>query len=389
MATESILFTLFLIFTGAAVLAASALYARQSLLVVYILAGLLFGPSGLKLVTDPVIIKEISHIGIIFLLFLMGINLPVDKLMHLVKKTTFITAISSLIFFVVGFLIATGFGFGITEGLIMGAAAMFSSTIIGLKLLPTTVLHHRKQGEIIISILLLQDILAIIVLTILQAGDGSEFPWKDLALLFVALLGISIFAYLFHRYILIKIIAKFDRIQEFIFVVTIGWCLGIAQLAASFNLSHEIGAFIAGVAFAANPIALFISEMLKPLRDFFLVLFFFSLGANFHIDIAQTVIVPAALLALLLLIIKPVTFKFLLERTSETPEDSKEVGYRLGQVSEFSLLIAVLAMDMQIISMKAGYVIQVCTILTFIASSYAVVFKYPTPVAVSDKLRRD
>ncbi|WP_455201045.1 cation:proton antiporter domain-containing protein [Kaarinaea lacus] len=389
MATESILFTLFLIFTGAAVLAASALYARQSLLVVYILAGLLFGPSGLKLVTDPVIIQEISHIGIIFLLFLMGINLPVDKLLHLVRKTTFITAVSSLIFFIVGFLVAAGFGFGLTEGLIMGAAAMFSSTIIGLKLLPTTVLHHRKQGEIIISILLLQDILAIIVLTILQAGESSEFPWKDLAILFIALLGISLFAYLFHRYILIKIIAQFDRIQEFIFVVTIGWCLGIAQLAASFNLSHEIGAFIAGVAFASNPIALFISEMLKPLRDFFLVLFFFSLGANFHIDVAQTVIIPAALLAILLLIIKPITFKFLLERTSESSEDSKEIGYRLGQVSEFSLLIAVLAMDMQIISMKAGYLIQVCTILTFIASSYAVVFKYPTPVAVSDKLRRD
>ena len=389
MATESILFTLFLIFTGAAILAASALYARQSLLVVYILAGLLFGPSGFKLVTDPVIIKEISHIGIIFLLFLMGLNLPIDKLIHLVRKTTFITAISSLIFFVVGFLIAAGFGFGITEGLIMGAAAMFSSTIIGLKLLPTTVLHHRRQGEIIISILLLQDILAIVVLTILQAGDSNGFPWQELSLLFVALLGVSLFAYVFHRYIVIKIIAKYDRIQEFIFVVTIGWCLGIAQLADTFNLSYEIGAFIAGVAFAANPIALFISEMLKPLRDFFLVLFFFSLGANFHIEIAETVIIPAALLALLLLIIKPVTFKFLLERTSENPEDSKEIGYRLGQVSEFSLLIAVLAMDMQLISMKAGYLIQVCTILTFVASSYAVVFKYPTPVAVSDKLRRD
>ena len=389
MQNDLLVFTIFLIFTGAAVLATSALYARQSLLVVYILAGLLFGPSGLKLVTDPIIIQEISHIGIIFLLFLMGINLPVDKLIHLVKKTTFVTAVSSLIFFMAGFLIAVGFGFGLTEGLIMGAAAMFSSTIIGLKLLPTTVLHHRRQGEIIISILLLQDILAIIVLTILQAGNHSGFPWKDLALLFVALLGISLFAYLFHRYILIKIIAHFDRIQEFIFVVTIGWCLGIAQLAASFNLSYEIGAFIAGVVFAANPIALFISEMLKPLRDFFLVLFFFSLGANFHIDVAQTVIIPAALLALLLLVIKPITFKFLLEHTSETPQDSKEIGYRLGQVSEFSLLIAVLAMDMQVISMQAGYLIQVCTILTFVASSYAVVLKYPTPVAVSDKLRRD
>jgi Kef-type K+ transport system membrane component KefB len=389
MANETILFTLFMIFTGAAVLAASALYARQSLLVVYIFAGLVFGPSGLKLVTDPVLIQEISHTGIIFLLFLMGINLPADKLIHLVRKTTFVTTVSSLVFFLAGFLVATVSGFGMVEGLIVGAAAMFSSTIVGLKLLPTTVLHHRHQGEIIISILLLQDILAIVVLTILQVGDLSGFPWQDLLLLFVALIAISIFAYFFHRYALVKIIAKFDRIQEFIFVVTIGWCLGIAQLAASFNLSYEIGAFIAGVVFAANPIALFVSEMLKPLRDFFLVLFFFSLGATFHIDVAQTVFIPATLLALLLLVVKPLTFKFLLERTSETPQDSQEIGYRLGQVSEFSLLIAVLAVEMQVIDLKAGYLIQVCTLLTFIVSSYLVVFKYPTPIAVSDKLRRD
>ncbi|WP_455221120.1 cation:proton antiporter domain-containing protein [Kaarinaea lacus] len=389
MTNETILFTLFMIFTGAAVLAASALYARQSLLVVYILAGLLFGPSGLKLVTDPVVIEEISHTGIIFLLFLMGINLPADKLIHLVRKTTFVTTVSCLVFFIAGFLVASMFGFGMVEGLIIGAAAMFSSTIIGLKLLPTTVLHHRHQGEIVISILLLQDILAIMVLTILQAGDLSDFPWQELLLLFVVLIAISIFAYFFHRVVLVKIIAKFDRIQEFIFVVTIGWCLGIAQLAASFNLSYEIGAFIAGVAFAANPIALFVSEMLKPLRDFFLVLFFFSLGANFHLDVAQTVFIPATLLALSLLIIKPLAFRFLLERTSENPQDSEEIGFRLGQVSEFSLLIAVLVVEMQVIGLKAGYLIQVCTLLTFIVSSYLVVFKYPTPIAVSDKLRRD
>jgi len=389
MMNESILFTLFLIFTGAAILATIALYARQSLLVVYIAIGLLLGPSGMKMITDSVIIKEISHVGIIFLLFLLGINLPIDKLFHLVRKTTFITVVSSILFAILGFAIALFFDFGLSESLIIGAASMFSSTIIGLKLLPTTVLHHRRQGEIIISILLLQDIYAIIVLTILQVGDHNHFPWRELLLLFVALFGISLFAYLFHRYLLIRIIANFDRIQEFIFVVTIGWCLGVAQLAASFQLSYEIGAFIAGVAFASNPIALFVSEMLKPLRDFFLILFFFALGATFNIEIAYTVIVPASLLAIFLLVFKPLVYKFLLQRTSETPHDSREIGYRLGQMSEFSLLIAVLATDMHIISLKAGYLIQVCTLLTFIASSYAVVFKFPTPVAVSDKLRRD
>lgn len=389
MINEPILLTLVLVFTGAAILATAALFARQSLLVVYILVGLIFGASGLEIIKDPAVIEEISHIGIIFLLFLLGINLPVNKLFQLVTKTTIITALSSALFGVIGFVVAFSFGFSWLESLVIGASAMFSSTIIGLKLLPTTVLHHRRQGEVIISILLLQDILAIIVLTILQVGGNSHFPWKELLLLFVALAGISVFAFTFHRFILIRIIAKFDRIQEFIFVITIGWCLGIAQLAAHFNLSYEIGAFIAGVAYASNPIALFISETLKPLRDFFLILFFFTLGATFNINEAYSVVLPAAIMAGLLLIIKPVTFKTLISRVSENPQDSREIGFRLGQTSEFSLLIAVLAVEMGVIGIQAGYLIQVCALITFIVSSYLVVYMFPTPMATSDKLRRD
>jgi len=386
---EPILFILFLVFTGAAVLATTALFARQSLLVVYILAGLIFGRSGFHLITDPILIEEISHIGIIFLLFLLGINLPINKLISLVKETTIITAVSCIAFAIVGFVIAILSGFDLVDGLIIGAASMFSSTIVSLKLLPTTVLHHRRQGEIIISILLLQDIIAIIVLTVLQVGKHNYFPWQELAFLFVALVGISILAYVMHRFVVIKILAQFDRIQEFVFVVTIGWCLGLAQLAATFNLSYEIGAFIAGVAFASNPIALFVSEMLKPLRDFFLILFFFALGAKFNLEIAQTVSLSAALLATSLLLMKPLIFKWLLQRTGTPNQDSKEIGYRLGQISEFSLLIAVLAVDMQVITEKAGYLIQVCTLITFIISSYLVIFQYPTPQGVTEKLRRD
>ncbi len=389
MVNEPILLTLVLVFTGAAVLGTIALYARQSLLVVYMLVGLAFGASGLKIINDPVVIEEISHIGIIFLLFLLGINLPVNKLFHLVRKTTFITTISSALFCIVGIVSGLLFGFTWIESIVIGASVMFSSTIIGLKLLPTTVLHHRRQGEMIISILLLQDILAIVVLTILQVGNNSHFPWKELGILFLALIGISIFAFIFHRYILIRIIARFDKIQEFIFVITIGWCLGIAQLSEHFNLSYEIGAFIAGVAFASNPIALFISEMLKPLRDFFLILFFFTLGAKFDIHEAQSVIIPAIVLASLLLFLKPIAFKFLIKRTSENPEDSREIGFRLGQTSEFSLLIAVLATEMGVIGLKAGYLIQLCALITFIISSYLVIYKFPTPMAISDKLRRD
>lgn len=386
---EPILFTIFLIFTGAAVLATLALYAHQSLLVVYIFLGIILGPFGLELVTDPDLIRHISHVGIIFLLFLLGLNLPPEKLVQLVRKTTVITAVSSVLFGLIGFGVGILFGYTAFESVIIGTALIFSSTIICLKLLPTSVLHHRRIGEIIISVLLLQDLIAILVLVFLQASHQQHVIANEILLLIFAFLGLILFAYLANRYLLIKLMTRFDRIHEYLFVMSLGWCLGIAELSNSVGLSYEIGAFIAGVALATSPISLFMAETLKPLRDFFLILFFFSLGATFNLQMISVVLFPSIVLAFLVLTLKPLIYKILFLRIGEQPQQSSEMGYRLGQASEFSLLIAVLASDMEVISMQAAYLIQVCTLLTFIASSYWVVLKFPTPVAVSDKLRRD
>ena len=145
-------------------LATLALYARQSLLVAYILLGVLLGPWGLRLVSDTTIIQETGHIGIIFLLFLLGLNLHPWQLARMLKKALLVTLLSSLAFGCAGFAVAWVSGFGLVEGLVIGAVMMFSSTIVAIKLLPTTVLHHRHTGEIIISVLLLQDLIAIVVL---------------------------------------------------------------------------------------------------------------------------------------------------------------------------------------------------------------------------------
>jgi len=386
---ESVIFYVFLIFTGAAILATLALYARQSLLVVYILLGVLLGPSGLDWVSDPEVIQEIAHIGIIFLLFLLGINLPPQKLVLMLRKTTLVTGTSSLLFLVIGGGCALLFGFNTIEAFVIGAAMMFSSTIIGLKLLPTTVLHHQHTGEIIISILLMQDIIAIVILMLLPAEWRMALPVLEIVQLILSLVGLIAFAFIFERYILIKLIGRFDRIREYIFLVTIGWCLGMAQLAAILGLSAEIGAFIAGIALATNPISMFIGESLKPLRDFFLILFFFAMGASFDLRIVEEVLLPGLIIAGLALLLKPYIFKWLLAFSGEPVAVGMEVGVRLGQISEFSLLIAVLALELGVIGQKASYLIQLSTIITFIISSYFVVLRYPSPIAISDKLRRD
>ncbi|MBI3571854.1 MAG: cation:proton antiporter [Gammaproteobacteria bacterium] len=388
MPSESLLFVVFLIFTGAAVFATLALYARQALIVSYIVLGVVMGPSLLGWVTDASLIKGVADIGIMFLLFLLGLNMHPQKLIRLLGSATLVTGVSSLVFSAIGVSAGMLLGFTMVESLIVGGGLMFSSTIIGLKLLPTTVLHHRHTGEVMISILLLQDIVAIVLLLVLRAGIGGQTLIADVAGLVLALLGICLLAYLVERYVLIPLITRFDVIQEYIFLLAIGWCLGLAELSVWLGLSHEIGAFIAGVALATSRIALFIAENLKPLRDFFLIIFFFTLGAGLDVNLLADMLIPAAVLAALMLAVKPRVFRLLLARTGEAPPRASEIGMRLGQGSEFALLIAVLALETGVVRSQVAYLLELSTILSMMVSMYLIVRRYPTPIAVRDDLRR-
>lgn len=392
MAEQSLVFSFFLIFTGAAIVASLALYTRQPLLVAYIVLGAILGPYGFEMVTDTKLLTDISHIGIIFLLFLLGLDMQPSHLLHMLKKATLVAIASSLLFFAMGYGVGFTFGYTQAESMIIGIAVMFSSTIIGIKLLPTTVLHHRHTGELVVGLLLLQDVIAIMVLLFLYSGSG-EATNSDTMLQFaktlVALPLLILGAFGFVKYVLLKLIHKFDRFHEYIFLLAIGWCLGLAETANLVGLSAEIGAFVAGVSIATSPIAQYIATSLKPLRDFFLILFFFSIGASFNLSLVGLIAVPATILALLVLGLKPVIFRFLLSRISESPALGWEVGFRLGQISEFSLLIAYIAAGAMMIGEEASHVIQATAILTFLLSSYVVIFNFPSPIAVSDKLRRD
>jgi Kef-type K+ transport system membrane component KefB len=389
MTSDSIIFSIFLIFAGAAVLATLALYARQAMIVAYIVLGMLLGPWGGGLIDDPGWIEGVSEIGIMFLLYLLGINMLPQQLWRMLGEALSVTLMSCAIFTAIGVAIAFAFGFAWHEALLIGGTMMFSSTIIGLKLLPTTTLHHQHTGQIIISILLLQDLFAILVLLIIEGYGLGDNPLYGIAREILALPVLILVTYVLERWVIEPLIRRFDQIQEYIFLLVIAWCLGIAELAAALGLSHEIGAFIAGVALASCPVSKFIADSLRPLRDFFLILFFFSLGAGFNPSVFANIAVPAGLLALTMLFVKPFIFKMLLVRAGERRRVSAEIGARLGQVSEFSLLIAVLALESGFIGDRAGYVIQLATLVTFIASSYWIVMRHPTPIAIRDSLRRD
>ena len=173
---------------------------------------------------------------------------------------------------------------------------------IGIKLLPTTVLHHRHSGELMVGILLIQDFIAILVLLAIESfGQETVNTWtliKPLVMLPILILG-TLGAV---KYTILPLLSRFDRFHEYIFLLAIGWCLGVGEFAHLIGLSYEIGAFIAGVSLASSPISQYIALNLKPLRDFFLILFFFTLGAQLNLQVLSTVMIPMAILTVLVLV---------------------------------------------------------------------------------------
>ena len=388
MGLDNIVLELAVIFGGAAILGTLFLYLRQPIILAYIVLGALMGPWGMKVIRTAAHIERLSHIGIILLLFLLGLNLHPVKLLQLFQKTSMVTLGTSLVFMVLGMLTALCFGFGLEDSAIIGAALMFSSTIVSLKLTPTTTLHQRHTGEMMISVLLFQDIMAILLVLLLGGGQGEGGLLRAFLVVFkLAALGAASFAAT--KYVIIPLFRRFDKIKEYLFLTSLGWCIAMAEVAYLVGLSYEMGAFIAGVTLASFPIALIIAENLKPLREFFLILFFFSIGAKFDFLVTKNVLLPGLALTAVLILAKPLLFRVAFGMIHEEVRIAKELGVRLGQASEFSLLVAFSAVQSGRIAPESSYLIQTVVILTFVVSTYWVVLKYPTPISAKAELRLD
>lgn len=385
---DSIIFDLSVIIIGAAVLGTMFLYARQPIIIAYIAIGVVIGPSGFGLIERTDYIQQISQFGVILLLFLIGLNLQPGKLMRLFKETSLLTLSTSLSFALLSFLFALLIGFDLYSALLFGAAMMFSSTVIGLKLIPTTTLHHKRTGEIMTSVLLIQDVLAILVILFIT-GEQSDNMLLTYIILIVKFVVLCLLSFAGVRYVMTPLLEKFDVIQEYTFLATLAWCLLWAEVAHTLGLSYELGAFVAGLSIASCTVALVIAEHLKPLREFFLILFFFAVGAGLSFEIEPRLIISAILFGVLLVPLKAWIFRFTFRWAGESKNLSTELAVRLAQSSEFSLLVVFAALSMGVLSADKAMFIQVATIVSFVVSTYWVVLKHPTTISGDAKLRQD
>lgn len=368
-------------------LAVLSVVTHQPIIIAYIVAGALLGPFGFSVVKGIPFLNGVSHIGVVLLLFLAGVVLHPRRLFELFKETIIITIATGILFCLIFAAVGRLFGFTHIECLVIGIALMFSSTILVVKLLPTTALHQKRMGSLCIAVLIAQDIIAVAVLLVFT----GRRPESALQTALIPVVAVAFIAgmMLMEQYVIRPVMVRVDYYHEVIYLMALGWCFAGAVIAQKIGFSHEIGAFIAGLSLARSPISLFISEGLKFFRDFFLVLFFFTLGAQINFAVVKVILIPALVFSVLVMGLKPVGYTFFFRFNGEQRRFSKEIGIRLGQASEFSLIVALAANSAKDISQNVTQLIEVVFIITLIVSSYITVIFLPTPIGASKVLKQD
>lgn len=346
-------------------------FIRQPLILGYILAGLLVGPSFLGLIHSEELFQVFSSIGIALLLFIIGLGMNVGELKKL-GKPVFAVAVSTLLTItMVGFSTSSLLGFTKTEALITGLALFFSSTIIIVKILTDKKEQNRLHGQIAIGVILLDDIIATFALLFVAAGaEGGGFNLNEIAFLIAkgsALLG---FLYFCSTKVLPKVSRFMAESQELLFLFAISWGFGIATLFEIAGFSLEVGALFSGVALAASPYVQEIASRLRPLRDFFVVIFFIFLGQSLTLDNIGSALIPAMVLSAIVIIIKPFVVTTVLGLLGYTKRVSFKAGINLSQVSEFSVVLVVLAVSSGLVRNDLGAIITLVAIVTIATSTY-------------------
>ena len=353
-------------------------FLKQPLIVGYILCGIAVGPYFLNLAQSAEYIELFSKLGIAILLFIIGLNLKPNVIRE-VGKVSVITGLGQIVLTsIAGFLVMHSLGYSNIVSFYGAMALTFSSTIIILKLISDKGDLDKLYGKISTGFLLVQDIFATIVLLFisiigkLNSIEGSPFVFS----LLLVLKGIVFFfgIYLISKYILPRISSFLASSQELLFLFSIAWGLGLAGVFYLLGFSIEIGALAAGVALSSFKFSQEIASRMKPLRDFFILLFFVMLGSQMVFADIGMIIVPAIILSVFVLIIIPLIVIFLVDLLGYKDRTSFETGITVAQISEFSLILIALGLSFGQLNREVVSLITLVGIITIPASTYFIIY---------------
>ncbi len=344
---------------------------KQPMIPAYIIVGILLGPVW-KLVDNTEIIETMSLTGIAFLLFIVGLELALKKLKDIGGIASVGAIVQVSLLFVFGFVAASFLGVYGVEAAYLGLIIAFSSTMIVIKLLSDKKELSTLHGKIIIGVLLMQDILAILALSIISSID--DFTVMVLMNSLIKAGAVFVLAYLASKYIFPKLFKFAAKSQELFFMVAISTCFFFSILLSYLGFSIAIGAFIAGISLANLPYNIEIIGKVKSLKDFFATLFFVSLGMGLVVEEITKIMYPLIILTIFVLVLKPLVIMFIGSFFGYTKKVSFFTGISLAQVSEFSIIIASQGVVLGHISSELFTLTIVLSIITMVFTSYMIKF---------------
>jgi Kef-type K+ transport system membrane component KefB len=343
---------------------------RQPLIVGYILTGILVGPSFLHLISDKATFEGFSSIGIALLLFIIGLGLNFDIIRKLGKTVLFVATLEISIMLLLGFVASRAMGLSTLDSLFIGAALTFSSTIIIVKVLNDKREQTRLYGQICIGILLVEDIAATIALLVLSTNNNGGISPGEIGLLGVKGIGLALALTLISTKVLPKLSKFVASSQELLFLFAVAWGFGIATIFSMAGFSLEVGALFAGVSLAGLPYSQEIAARLKPLRDFFVVVFFIVLGEGLELHNLGEALVPALVLSGIVILFKPILVMTGLGILGYTKRTSFKAGLPIAQISEFSLILVLLAQSYNLVSTGTSATVTLIALITIGVTTY-------------------
>ncbi len=374
----TLLLDLGFIVVGAAVFAFVGKLLRMPSIVAYIFAGILLGPA-LGIVELDHSLELIAELGIALLLFLVGLELSFAKIRD-VGRVAVAAGVGQVIFTACGgIVICLMLGFDFMASLFLAVALTFSSTVVVVKLLDQKGHLNRLYGRMAVGIFLVQDLIVILVLTLLAGlghGEGLELGTAAVGLARAfggmgLLLGIVLLA---SKYLLPRPFAWAARSPDTIFIWALFWCLLIVGLAGALELSLEIGAFLAGIALAQLPYNDDLRRRLHPLMSFFIAVFFVTLGVQMDLSAARENAFPAAMLSLFVLVGNPFIFMIIISRMRYSEWNSFQTSVTVAQISEFSFIFAALGVSSGMIDQDILSLVAVVGIITITGSAYMIIY---------------
>ncbi len=370
---ESVFFELGVILIITTFLALLFRLLRQPPMLAYIVTGILMGPLVFDVISADDLLKTFAQLGVAFLLFIVGLNLNVNIIREVGKVSFSAGLIQVLVTALLGFGISQYLGFPSLESWYLALALTFSSTIIIVKLLSDKADLDTLYGKISLGILLVQDAIAIIVLIVLSSFNTSQVTTHLITAILKGLL-LCLIAYLAAKFFLTKFFEKVARSTETLFLSAISWCFALSMLSYALGFTIEIGAFLSGITLASLPYSMEITNKVKPLRDFFTILFFVIIGSSLMLTNVKQQLWTILILSAFVLLIKPLIVLLIMGIKGFKARTGFLTGLTMAQMSEFSLIIAVLGVQVAHLSSTFVSTVSAVMIITIALSTYMMTY---------------